>query len=265
MPPYARLFATIALALAAGASASGQVLAPPIVDLAPPADTKQPAPAAPATKPAPAEPEVPQPSKSELDSLTKRLNSDDFKTRETAQIELSKFASAHPESTLDTLLENYLDSVVPEARYRLRAILYRAKQAEFLKVPRGFVGIVMYPSFARAAGGELINAVQVRSVVPGSAAEKHGLQVMDQIVSIDGRSFGNTDTLNEFADYVTGKATGEQVELSILRNQQPKTILLQLGERPPDLLGQDTRIQERFEADFRNWLEKSSARLRNKE
>jgi S1-C subfamily serine protease len=122
----------------------------------------------------------------------------------------------------------------------------------------------MYPSFARGADGQLINAVQVRSVVPGSAAEKHGLQLMDQIVSIDGKTFSNTDPLNEFANYVTGKATGDVVELSILRDLQPQTIRLQLGQRPPDLLGQDSRIQDQFEADFKNWLEESTARVRKK-
>ncbi|MGI9244864.1 MAG: PDZ domain-containing protein, partial [Verrucomicrobiales bacterium] len=188
--------------------------------------------------------------------------SDDFKARETAQIELANIAKQHPGESLDTLLKEYLNSSVPEARYRLRSILYSTKQAEYMKVPRGFVGIVMYPRSARGADGQIINTVQVRSVVSGSAADRHGLQVADQIVSIDGRTFGAIDPLEEFAGYVTGKRRGDEVDLVVIRQAEEKKIKLTLGQRPPDLIGQDYRAQERFERDFKTWLDESAERLK---
>ena len=269
MHPPTRFIATLALA-ASCVAASGQLPVPPATPppspppraLSPLLGTEQERPDSATTSSSTESPEGPAPTEAQLKKLTEQLGSDDFKNRETAQIELSALARQHPAETLDRLLAEYLKSSVPEARYRLRSILYTTKQDEYMKIPRGFVGIVMYPSFARGADGQVIHAVQVRSVVADSAADRHGLQVADQIISIDGKTFSAADPLEDFAGYVTGKRRGDEVELVLLRQAQEQTIKLKLGQRPPDLLGQDYRAQERFDRDFKNWLDDSSERLR---
>ena len=215
------------------------------------------------TDPKPETSKTPPPSTQQLAELTTQLNSDDFKTRETAQIELTELALQHPEVALDPILENYIDAAtVPEARFRLRAILYGTKQGEFMNTPRGFVGIVMNPAFARGPNGQMIHAIQIMRVVPGSAAEKFGLQLMDQIVGIDGKEFTSTEASTEFSTYVTAKASGEQVELKVLRNNQEMKIPLTLGQRPQELI--DPRIQQQFEREFKLWLDQNTERLRAK-
>ena len=124
------------------------------------------------------EPKGPPPTKKKLEQLAAKLNDDEFKVRESAQIELGRLAKAHPDASLDTLLERYLDASLPEARYRLRSILYNTKYAEFMEVPPGFVGIVMNPSPARGGDGQFIHTVQVMRVVPDSAAERHGTRAL---------------------------------------------------------------------------------------
>jgi C-terminal processing protease CtpA/Prc len=262
----ARLIATLALA-AGCASAPGQLPDPfrpiptaPKIQVEPaPAPEEPKAPA-----PVPEEPKAPAPDKAKLMDLTDQLGSDDFRSRETAQIELSKLANDYPEVALEPILESYVKSSVPEARYRLRAILYNAKQAEYNRVPRGFVGIMMYPSLALGADGQMINAIQVRSVVKGSAAEGQ-LQVADEILSIDGASFDPQDPLEDFASYVTSKQKGDEVNLAVLRNNQKLNIKLTLGQRPPDSAIAPyyrDRAQERFAQEFKSWLDESTARLR---
>ncbi|MFT4549968.1 MAG: C-terminal processing protease CtpA/Prc [Verrucomicrobiales bacterium] len=196
------------------------------------------------------------PTQPELAALAKNLNSDDFKTRETAQIILSKLATDHPGITIDPILENYIDSsTLPEARYRLRAILYNSRRAIFEANPPGFVGIVMNP---------IGQFVMVSSVVPGSAAEKFGLIVRDMIVSVDGNSFSlDSEPSLEFSAYVMGKKPGDKVVLKILRNNVEKELSITLGKRPDDLM--DSRFHARFDAEFKTWLDENIARLKAKD
>ena len=257
MQPLPATISALLVLIASIVPAAAQLPVPPPVPavpapVSPPAEESQ---------PDPDPPKGPPPSPQQLDELTERLSSDDFKTREFAQLELTKIATAHPDVALDPILRSYLKkTIAPEARYRLRAILYNTRQAEFEKVPRGFVGIVMYPSFARGAGGEIIHAVQVRSVVEGSAAERHGLQLMDQIISIDEKTFSSTESTGDFADYVTSKSSGDKVELTIMRNNERMKIPLTLGKRPKELA--DPRARERFDQEFNIWLDENTARLR---
>ena len=216
-----------------------------------------------------AKPATPAPTPVQIEGLIKRLDSDDFRTRETAQVALTRVAKEHTETALDLVLKGYLNASEPEARYRLRSILYQAKLADFKNAPRGFVGIVMRLGFPRDEDGNIIPAVRVDQVLPESAAERDGLQPFDHIISIDGTDFANDDpaglpedATSKFAEYVTGKKSGDEVKLEILRGNQPMTIDLTLGKRPPELY--DFRSQEVFEKDFKNWLEENSARLQGK-
>jgi len=225
----------------------------------------------PATKPAAEKPKPkpkpvgPPPSAEKLRALTKQLNSDEFKVREHAQVELTGLARNHPGPTFDTVLSNYMYSVDPEARYRLRSVLYSVKMAEFQDAPKGFVGIMMYPSQVIAPDGELTFAIQIRQVVEDSPAQRHDLKVFDQILEIDGKGFDTLETAtNEFANYIMGKAPGETVELKIRRQNKDSKIDLKLDERPKSVLDNDPRIQLQLDAKFKTWLDENTARLREK-
>ena len=209
-------------------------------------------------------PKGPPPSEQHISELAAQFKSNRFRVRESAQIQLTRLAKDYPEITLDSILEKYFDTDVPEERHRLRGILYSTKRAKYMAVPRGFVGIVMNSSFARGGNNEIIQSIQIMRVVPGSAAEKFGLRLMDHILEVDGKPIASVDALGNFADYITGKTSGDDVELKIQRNRQEKTIKLELGQRPPGLPGQTDRVQERFDSEFRSWLSESRTRLKSK-
>ena len=196
------------------------------------------------------------PSQQELAELTRSLNSDDFKTRESTQIVLAKLASDFPEVTIDRMIENYIDeATVPEMRYRLRTILYNSRKSLFMDDPPGFVGIVMLP---------VGSFVQVRDVVPESAAARDGLLVGDRIMSIDGKLFSpDTDPSMEFSNYVLSKKAGEKVILKIMRNNEQKELPITLGARPEELM--DSRFEARFDAQFKLWLDEQTERLKAKQ
>ena len=253
----------ILVLLASVALACGQLPLEPPVDPAP-------APAGPAAAEAPgaekAEPEKPKgppPSPEKIKELIAQLESDDFRERDGAQLKLTGIGKTFPEATLDTLLAEFLDGTRPESRYRLRDILYAAKQAEFETRPRGFVGIVMMPSSIRQADGTWLHTIQVGRIVEGSAAERHGLLLRDQILSIDDLTFEDSNASTDFADYVTGKMAGDKVVLTVMRNNVKMKIPLTLGQRPPELL--DYRVRQQFDKDFKRWLEENTARLRGGE
>jgi C-terminal processing protease CtpA/Prc len=254
------------LVFAASCSAvSGQLQVSPQLEPAAPApDSERASPPPPAEPDAPEEPKGPPPTEKELENLTEQLSDDDFKTRGKAQIELTRLAKNHPEVALEAVLKKYLKAdILPDELFRLQAILYDNRKSQFLKSPSGFVGIVMSPGFARGAKGEMIRAIQVGRIVPDSAAERHGLQLMDQIVSIDGNSFDSSDITSEFADYVSSKNSGDEISLTIVRNNQEIEIPLTLGQRPAELV--DPRFQERIDLEFKSWLDENTARLRKKE
>jgi predicted metalloprotease with PDZ domain len=204
--------------------------------------------------------EATPPSEKTLSELTSMLGSNDFTTRESAQVELTQLAREFPDATLDPLLKEFHKATAPETRFRLRKVLYRARKAEYTKLPRGFVGIVMNPSVSRLPSGKTFSSVQVVNVVEDSAAQKFGLRLMDQIVSIDGRTFTSGSPTVEFASYISSKTFGDEVELTVQRNQEEKKIKMKLGKRPPELV--DPRIEQRFDAEFENWLEDGKRRLK---
>jgi len=85
---------------------------------------------------------------------------------------------------------------------------------------RGFLGVYM----ANAEYG-----VKVRSVVPGSPAEKAGLKANDVIVEARGQA---TPTIDAFTAVLKGARVGDKVKLAVARNGQAQKLTVTLGERP---------------------------------
>lgn len=98
------------------------------------------------------------------------------------------------------------------------------------EVQRGFLGVLFEPisqSLARALGVSA-GAAQIASVEPGSAAERAGLQPGDVIVAVNGTELRSAFDLR--AEIAT-KRPGERVRLDIVRDDDRRTVTVELGRR----------------------------------
>jgi serine protease Do len=103
-------------------------------------------------------------------------------------------------------------------------------------VSRGYLGISydgISPSLARSLDITR-GAAQVLRVESGSPADAAGLQEGDIILSLDGQTLQN---YNQLATIVAGHQPGEEIEITLIRDDEQRTMSVELGERP------DTRPQ----------------------
>jgi serine protease Do len=99
---------------------------------------------------------------------------------------------------------------------------------------RGYLGVGLQPldeSIAASLGLPKDRGELVRSVVPGQAAARAGLQPADVIVKVNGRDV----TPDETVSYLVANTTvGSRVPLEIIRDGRRQTIQVQVGQRPTD-------------------------------
>jgi serine protease Do len=99
---------------------------------------------------------------------------------------------------------------------------------------RGYLGVGLQPldeSIAASLGLPKDRGELVRSVVPGQAAAKAGLQQGDVIVKVNGRDVTPDETVSYLVAYT---AVGSRVPLEIIRDGRRQTLQVQVGQRPTD-------------------------------
>ncbi|HET9795881.1 MAG TPA: Do family serine endopeptidase [Thermoanaerobaculia bacterium] len=99
------------------------------------------------------------------------------------------------------------------------------------KVTRGFLGVNIRnidEDNMRAFGLTTLNGALVESVESDSPAEKAGVLHGDVIVRVDDREVKDTQDL---IGYVSAKAPGSKVRLTLLREGKSRTVTVDLGER----------------------------------
>ena len=92
------------------------------------------------------------------------------------------------------------------------------------EVRRGQLGIMMQnldPGLARTFGLQPRGGVVVAQVIPGSAAEKAGLQVGDIIVALNGKAIKSADSLRNAIGLL---GVGTRIRVDVLRNGSPLKI-----------------------------------------
>ncbi|MFU8896724.1 MAG: DegQ family serine endoprotease [Gammaproteobacteria bacterium] len=102
---------------------------------------------------------------------------------------------------------------------------------EYGEVRRGLLGVNIYsitPDIAEAYGVKETQGALVSQVLPGSAAEKAGIEVGDIIRKVDGKSIANA---NELRNTIGMKRSGETVELEVRRDGKTRRIKATLGEQ----------------------------------
>lgn len=97
------------------------------------------------------------------------------------------------------------------------------------KVSRGNLGVQtqdITPNIARLLGLKDNHGAVVTRVLPGSAADRAGLQVGDVLTAINGTSLQNADQLNNAQGLLPANST---VNLSVLRNGTTRQVTAQLA------------------------------------
>lgn len=100
------------------------------------------------------------------------------------------------------------------------------------KVSRGYMGVTLQavtPDLAQQFGLKDAHGAIVNSITPGGPGAKGGLQQGDVITAIDGVK---VDSSNDLTLDVTSKTPGSNVKLDVIRNGQPTTVNVTLGQRP---------------------------------
>ncbi len=172
--------------------------------------------------------------------LVESLGDEDFQRREAAQKELSTWTKGRGKETFNKLKELKQSSNSPEVKMRLETVLDEMVIPEPIAGTRGFIGISMDP---------MLGSVRVRSVHPGTPAEKKGLKVGDEIIGLDGKDLTllNTEIMeaSEFlGNYVKNKNAGDKLDLKVRRGEQVLEIKLKLGDYD-QLMGQINPMQNR--------------------
>ncbi len=105
------------------------------------------------------------------------------------------------------------------------------------KVIRGWLGVMIQPldkDIAEAMGLSDAKGVLVSDVTEESPAAEAGLLAGDVVLQVDGK---DTETTGQLRNIIAGKGAGTKVRLSIVRNEERKTIKVTLGELPAEYGG----------------------------
>jgi len=114
------------------------------------------------------------------------------------------------------------------------------------KVTRGYLGMQIQEvtdQIAQAFGLNETRGALVQSVEPGKPAAQAGLQAGDVIVEIDGRPIRNN---RELIDYISYQPVGTNVQVTVLRNGQRRTLTAKTAQRPIE--GEPTDESEKNDA-----------------
>ena len=198
------------------------------------------------------------------------LQSDEFRTRESAQGELLAWARQRPEPAMDALFGVSRSHEDPEVRERCLSVLRELVNDEYLKEGEGFLGIRMQNEKALVPGQQKLRSViRVIQVVPDSAAHQAGVKLNDLIAGLDDKIWQDEDALLPFMNHIRQLKPGNRVLLKILRNGEMIDLAVKLGRRPLladnpflDQRQVDIEAAERVakQAYFRRWLERRKAR-----
>jgi serine protease Do len=102
------------------------------------------------------------------------------------------------------------------------------------RVERGFLGVTIQPvdaEIAQSLGLESETGALVASVVPGSPAEKAGIEAGDVIVAVDGDDIAQ---VKELTRKIAAMSPDAKAEFEVLRNGERKKLDVRIGKTPSE-------------------------------
>lgn len=198
-----------------------------------------------------------------IDQLIDALGSPDYQERERATDLLKSKDRAFTED----LKRLYVAVSDHEIRLRLLEITEFLFYRDALREVGGFLGIEMQRTTSTAARGSArLEGVRIRRVIPGTGAERAGLQAGDVVTQIDDRAVRGDDTagVNEaFSRAIGSRPPGHEVSLTIQRDRAQLTKRVTLGPKPLPFIRQQLQVGrlrsdqqmeiDQAEKDFARW------------
>ncbi len=198
-----------------------------------------------------------------IDQLIDALGSPDYQERERATDLLKSKDRAFTED----LKRLYVAVGDHEIRLRLLEVTEFLFYRDALREAGGFLGIEMHrPTSNAARSSDRMEGVRIRRVIPGTGAERAGLQAGDVVTQINDRAVRGDDTagVNEaFSRAIGSSPPGHEVSLTIQRDRAQLTKRVTLGPKPLPFirdqlqfgrLGPDQQVEiDRAEKDFARW------------
>lgn len=212
-------------------------------------------------------------------SHDEKLSSESFAERQKAAKGLIEWAREEDsEERAEELYQRYLNSEDPEEFHRLSKVLlevhFEHKKDTIPQQGPGFIGISM--DAAQIRRGQLLEqqgaaqpvpdfgrGVFVRAVIPGTPAEKSGLQVGDVIVSIDNESIADGIPSDKLKDIVGAMPPGSTITLGVERGEEELEIKVTLmnGKAIPALRAfneeavvDQEKAEQLLREDYLRWL-----------
>ena len=96
---------------------------------------------------------------------------------------------------------------------------------------RPYLGVSLQDQTNQYGFNKSSTSVYITSVVANSAASKAGLTSGDQIVSVDGQEVSSA---SEVKTIINQHSANDTIEITIIRNNQQKTVQVTLGEQTPN-------------------------------
>ncbi len=115
---------------------------------------------------------------------------------------------------------------------------------EFGRVVRAYLGILpqeITPELQQSLGLQRIGGVLVARVEDNTPATRAGLRNGDVIITLDGKEVHN---VARFRILVANAEVGKRIPLTVIRNEQERTLFVELSEIPNENLAQDVREPE---------------------
>lgn len=198
------------------------------------------------------------------------LAAEEFSDRERAEAELLEWAQDGGEAAVRELLEKVRETDDPEVRARCVTVLRELAAVAWLQEDgaQGYIGISLDRRVAPLDGGAGRDfGVIVAAVMPGTAADKAGLDAGDIIVSLNGSGWTEADANDRLMDEVKRLKPASKVVLEVKRGERLLELEFRLGRRAAVLDGgggfmqfpdgpADPAALERAEREafFRRWL-----------
>jgi len=185
-------------------------------------------------------------STQELKALMGGLRDVEFSKREQAMGQLWEWANGQETKEALSILVGYWKiEDDPEVKVRLHQLLKK----RFLAKKRGFLGV----RFAVRPGAiyqeKRVCALEIREVIPGESAERAGLKKDDLVLALNGKTFPNSSTSTDVNSRIGALNPGEEIKITIEREQKRMDILLFLGARAEKY--EDDALRTRL---FEKWL-----------
>jgi hypothetical protein len=200
--------------------------------------------------------------------LIRKISSDEFTERETAQKELASAVAEQPQEMLPLLIMAQEKAEDPDVAFRLNEAVFSVYRTRVINKPRGFLGIRLANSILpkpQANGQpEILQVVDVLDIIPDSAAEASDLQIRDKILSVDGLSVGPDNPDGGFIEYIFSKPPGTEVKMRVWRFGQEFDTTIKLGLRPPDLPLPRTMTKTPDDL-YQEWLDAARTAIKNGE